>query len=113
MTRHAKHGLSLKDPKGGLTAAGRKYFQRKQGSKLKPGVKKPISQMSPADMRRKGSWAVRFYGRSPLPKLVDKDGKPRALLCRPLPGASPCRKLLQPRERSQIRGVVFSHAIGD
>jgi len=33
--------------------------------------------MSPQEMRRKGSWAVRFYGRSgKLPALKTKDGKP-------------------------------------
>jgi predicted amidohydrolase YtcJ len=32
--------------------------------------------MTPAEMRRKGSWAVRFYGRSTLPPLVDAHGHP-------------------------------------
>jgi Domain of unknown function (DUF6321) len=59
-----------------LTAAGRKEFARKQGAHLKPGVKKPISKMSPEEMRRKGSWAARFYGRDKLPALKDKHGKP-------------------------------------
>jgi hypothetical protein len=27
-------------------------------------------------MRRKGSWAVRFYGRAKLPPLVDRHGRP-------------------------------------
>jgi hypothetical protein len=64
-------------PKGGLTAAGRAAFRRKQGSQLKPGVKKAVRDMSPADMRRKGSWAVRFYGRAgKLPALKDGHGKP-------------------------------------
>lgn len=66
-----------RDPKGGLTAAGRAAFARKQGAHLKPGVKKKVADMSPAEMRRKGSWAVRFYGRAgALPPLRDKDGKP-------------------------------------
>ncbi|MDB5627415.1 MAG: hypothetical protein JWR73_3217, partial [Tardiphaga sp.] len=65
-----------KDPKGGLTAAGRRAFAKKQGAHLKPGVTKSDSAMTPADMRRKGSWAVRFYGRQELPPLVDKDGEP-------------------------------------
>lgn len=65
-----------KDPKGGLTAAGRKAFAKKQGAHLKPGVTKPMSEMSPDEMRRKGSWAVRFYGRAELPPLVDDAGKP-------------------------------------
>jgi uncharacterized protein DUF6321 len=65
-----------KDPKGGLTAAGRSAFARKQGSHLKPGVTKKLSEMTPQDMRRKGSWAVRFYGRKKLPPLVDGQGRP-------------------------------------
>lgn len=68
-----------KDPQGGLTAAGRKAFARKDGSHLKPGVMKTASEMSPADMRRKGSWAVRFYGRADLPPLVDAKGEPTRL----------------------------------
>lgn len=65
-----------KDPAGGLPAAGRGDFARKDGSHLKPGVTKKVSDMSPADMRRKGSWAVRFYGRSKLPPLIDAKGRP-------------------------------------
>ncbi|WP_398477105.1 DUF6321 domain-containing protein [Tardiphaga sp.] len=65
-----------KDPKGGLTAAGRKAFAEKDGSHLKPGVTKTMSEMTPAEMRRKGSWAVRFYGRAKLPPLVDSEGRP-------------------------------------
>jgi hypothetical protein len=42
---------------------------------LRPGVKKPISEMTPQEMKRKGSWAVRFYGREKLPPLPKK-GKP-------------------------------------
>jgi hypothetical protein len=68
----------LKDPKGGLTAAGRKEFERKDGSHLKPGVKKSQRDMTPEEMKRKGSWATRFYGRHPLPPLV-KNGKPTRL----------------------------------
>src|SRR5215475_4703765 len=82
--RHRKRSSSsnrrkprTKDPRGGLTAAGREEFRRKQGSHLKPGVKKSQSEMTPDEMRRKGSWAVRFYGRSGiLPPLHDKHGKP-------------------------------------
>ncbi|MET0705502.1 MAG: DUF6321 domain-containing protein [Tardiphaga sp.] len=68
-----------KDPKGGLTAAGRKAFARKDGADLKPGVRKKTSEMTPTDMRRKGSWAVRFYGRAKLPPLVDARGEPTRL----------------------------------
>ena len=65
------------NPGGGLTEAGRKYFRKKEGAHLKPGVKKPRAEMTPAEMRRKGSWAVRFYGRKgKLPPLQDEDGRP-------------------------------------
>ncbi|QIP01553.1 DUF6321 domain-containing protein [Bradyrhizobium symbiodeficiens] len=65
-----------KDPRGGLTAAGRKAFARKQGAHLRPGVTKTEAEMTPQEMRRKGSWAVRFYGRAKLPPLVDAKGRP-------------------------------------
>lgn len=64
------------DPAGGLTAAGRKAFAKKDGAHLKPGVTKKVSEMTPTEMRRKGSWAVRFYGRVKLPPLVDSHGRP-------------------------------------
>lgn len=65
-----------KDPKGGLTAAGRAEFARKEGAHLKPGVTKKIADMTPEEMRRKGSWAVRFYGRETLPPLQKANGEP-------------------------------------
>lgn len=65
-----------KDPHGGLTAAGRRKFARTEGAHLQPGVKKPVSEMTPAEMKRKGSWAVRFYGREKLSPLKAKDGSP-------------------------------------
>lgn len=67
---------TTRDPRGGLTAAGRAEFLRKDGSHLKPGVRKPASEMTPQEMRRKGSWAVRFYGRADLPALTDAKGRP-------------------------------------
>lgn len=67
---------ATKDPRGGLTAAGRKKFAREDGSHLKPGVMKKQSDMTPSEMRRKGSWAVRFYGRKTMPPLVDARGRP-------------------------------------
>ena len=75
-SKKAAAGARQKDPKGGLTAAGRTAFERRDGSHLKPGVTKSLSEMTPQDMRRKGSWAVRFYGRKKLPPLVDARGQP-------------------------------------
>jgi Domain of unknown function (DUF6321) len=65
-----------KDPRGGLTAAGRRAFARRDGARLKPGVTKPAAEMTPEEMQRKGSWATRFYGRAELPALVDAKGEP-------------------------------------
>ncbi|MBR0793596.1 hypothetical protein JQ631_31340 [Bradyrhizobium manausense] len=75
-TRKRRASATEKDPRGGLTAAGRKAFARKQGAHLRPGVTKRESEMTPQEMRRKGSWAVRFYGRAKLPPLVDAEGQP-------------------------------------
>jgi hypothetical protein len=67
----------LRDPHGGLTAAGRRHFARTEGARLRPGVKGADRELSPAEQRRKGSWAVRFYGRKGrLPALRDADGQP-------------------------------------
>ena len=49
-----KADQQLKDPKGGLTPAGRKYFKETEGANLKPGVKGPAD--TPEKMRRKGSF---------------------------------------------------------
>jgi len=66
----------LKDPKGGLTAAGRAHFKKKDGSDLKPGVKGKAD--TPEKMRRKGSFLTRFYT-EPSGPLVDEDGDPTRL----------------------------------
>lgn len=71
-----KRTRATEDPRGGLTAKGREYFRRTEGAHLKPGVKKAIRDMTPDEMRRKGSWAVRFYGRAKLPPLRDSAGRP-------------------------------------
>ena len=68
---------ATRDPHGGLTAAGRRAYARKEGAHLKPGVKKRTADMTVEEMRRKGSWAVRFYGRKgALPPLRDPQGRP-------------------------------------
>jgi hypothetical protein len=64
-----------KDPEGGLTAKGRAAYNKATGSNLKPGVRGEAN--TPEKMRRKGSWAVRFYGRKgPLPPLKKPNGEP-------------------------------------
>jgi hypothetical protein len=75
-TKNPRQQKQRKDPRGGLTAEGRAAFRRTQGSHLKPGVRKPDSKLTPEELRRKGSWAVRFYGRKQLPPLLDAHGEP-------------------------------------
>lgn len=65
-----------RNPKGGLTAAGRKYFKRTQGANLKPGVKGPAD--TPEKMRRKGSFLTRFFT-NPSGPMKDEKGRPTRL----------------------------------
>lgn len=64
----AKH----KDPRGGLTAAGRAAYNRATGSNLKPGVRGAAD--TPEKMRRKGSFLARMFS-NPEGGAV-KNGKP-------------------------------------
>lgn len=66
----------LKDPKGGLTAAGRAAFNKKDGSNLKPGVKGAAD--TPEKMKRKGSFLRRHFA-NPAGPMVDDAGKPTRL----------------------------------
>jgi hypothetical protein len=66
----------LRDPDGGLTAAGRKHFKETEGANLKPGVKGAAD--TPTKMRRKGSFLVRFFT-NPRGPMVDPKGRPTRL----------------------------------
>lgn len=72
----SEKGQKLRDPKGGLTAAGRRFFNRTEGSNLKPGVKGPAD--TPEKMRRKGSFLTRFFT-NPSGPMKDEKGKPTRL----------------------------------
>ena len=61
-----------KDPKGGLTAAGRKFYNEQTGGHLKPGVKGAAD--TPEKKKRKGSFLTRHFTTPPGP--VVKDGEP-------------------------------------
>ena len=65
-----------KDPKGGLTAAGRAHFKQTEGSNLKPGVKGAAD--TPEKMRRKGSFLTRFFT-NPSGPMKDDKGRPTRL----------------------------------
>lgn len=66
----------IKDPKGGLTAQGRKHYKDSEGSNLQAGVMK-VETLE--DLKRWGMWARRFYGRSVLPPLKNEKGEPTRL----------------------------------
>jgi hypothetical protein len=58
------------------TSERRRALRAKEPAHLKAEVRKSITDMTPDEMRRKGSWAVRFYGRATVAPLVDERGKP-------------------------------------
>ncbi len=64
-----------KDPTGGLTAAGRRFFKQKEGSNLKPGVRGAAD--TPEKMKRKGSFLTRSFTHPRGPMV--KDGEPTRL----------------------------------
>ena len=64
----------LKDPKGGLTAAGRAHFKKTEGANLKPGVKGPAD--TPEKQQRKGSFLRRHFANENAGPLEDEKGKP-------------------------------------
>ena len=96
----ANFAAKYHDPRGGLTAAGRKYYATK-GNRLRPGVMRHGSKMSASDLKRKGSWARRFYGRANLPPLVDKKGNPTRLALTARAWGEPV-----PRTEAQARRIA-------
>lgn len=72
----AKAKQPLKDPKGGLTAAGRRHFKQTEGANLKPGVRGAAD--TPEKMRRKGSFLTRFFT-NPSGPMKKPNGKPTRL----------------------------------
>ena len=84
---------------------GAEGYQRKEGAHLKPGVKKRQRDMTPAEMRRKGSWAVRFYGRKgKLPPLTTKDGKPTRFALTAAAWGEPVPKTVAAARRIAAKG---------
>lgn len=61
-----------KNPKGGLSAFGRRRINKLSGSNLRAPVKKA---KTPTQLRRKGSFLARHYG-GPSKPLKDKRGRP-------------------------------------
>jgi Domain of unknown function (DUF6321) len=96
---------SIRNPRGGLTESGRRYFQQKEGAHLKAGVKKRQRDMTPAELKRKGSWAVRFYGRSgELPPLRKPSGEPTRFALTAAAWGEPVPKTVTAARRIAAKG---------
>lgn len=91
----------LKDPKGGLTAAGRRYFKRTQGANLKPGVKGAAD--TPEKMRRKGSFLTRFFT-NPSGPMQDDKGRPTRLALSAAAWGEPVPKNMQDAAKLAAKG---------
>lgn len=110
----------LKDPKGGLTAAGRAAFRKKEGARLRPGVQGAAD--TPEKQKRKGSFLRRHFV-NPRGPMV-KDGEPTRLALsahawgEPVPKtmadakklASKGAKLLERYRKSQVAKAAGSHS---
>ena len=90
----------MKDPQGGLTAAGRKAFAERDGSHLRPGVQGEAD--TPEKMKRKGSFLTRHFTnpRGPMLRMASR----RGWRCRPMPGASRCRKARPAAKKLAAKG---------
>lgn len=77
MTSVQKLAARLKNPEGGLTAAGRRHYAKTEGANLKPGVKN-VDEAGDSEKKRWARWAVRFYSNPRGPMTNDK-GEPTRL----------------------------------
>lgn len=68
--------MKIRDPKGGLTAFGRKVFRRRDGAILRSGVKGAAD--TPTKARRKGSFLRRFFA-NPRGPMKKPSGEPTRL----------------------------------
>lgn len=87
----------LKDPNGGLTAAGRRFYKRTEGANLKPGVKN-YGSASTEDKKRWVRWALRFT-KTPRPLTKPSGDATRYALMFNAWGKS------VPRSDDQVRSV--------
>lgn len=71
-----------KSPKGGLTKSGRRKYNRKTGSNLKPPVSKSQAKASPKSAKRRKSFCARMKGlkRKMASEKTKKDPKSRVNL---------------------------------
>ena len=101
-TTKPRRKLTEKDPKGGLTAAGRRAFAKKEGAHLKPGVRGPAD--TPEKMKRKGSFLRRHFA-NPRGPMTDENGKPTRLALSAHAWGEPVPKTLAAAKRLADKGT--------
>ncbi len=89
-----------KDPKGGLTAAGRKFYNEKTGGHLKPGVKGVPDTLE--KKKRKGSFLTRHFTTPPGP--VIKDGEPTRQALQAAAWGEPVPKTVEDEKKLAAKG---------
>lgn len=90
-----------RDPKGGLTAKGREYFNKKEGSHLRPGVQGPAD--TPEKMVRKGSFLRRHFTH-PRGPMKDDKGEPTRLALSAHAWGEPVPKTVGDAKRLAAKG---------
>ena len=98
---HSTTHKKLKDPKGGLTAAGRAHFKKTEGAHLKAGVKGKAD--TPEKMRRKGSFLRRHFANPRGPMM--KDGKPTRLALSAHAWGEPVPKTMAAAKKLAAKGT--------
>jgi len=93
----------LKDPRGGLTTAGRAWFKEKEGANLKPGVTKSEREMTPEEMRRKGSFLRRHFA-NPRGPMKDEEGEPTRLALSAQAWGEPVPKTMADAKKLAAKG---------
>jgi Domain of unknown function (DUF6321) len=94
----------LKGPRGGLTAAGRAWFKEKEGANLKPGVTKSEREMTPDEMRRKGSFLRRHFA-NPRGPMKDEEGEPTRLALSAHAWGEPVPKTMADAKKLAAKGA--------
>jgi uncharacterized protein DUF6321 len=87
-----------------LTAAGRAWFKEKEGTSLKPGVTKSEREMTPDEMRRKGSF-LRHHFANPRGPMKDEEGEPTRLALSAHAWGEPVPKTMADAKKLAAKGA--------
>jgi Domain of unknown function (DUF6321) len=102
--RRIRHRARVRNPRGGLTPAGRQYYAKKEGARLRPGVKKSEKEMTASEMKRKGAFLRRHYANPRGKKLVDAKGKPTRYALQAQAWGEPVPKSMRDVRKLAVKG---------